>query len=346
MRPIRSTVTAVLDGVIGGLATVRGRVAPEDDAQVRPADPTLPASVDPTLDDSGALEAADPGGSGDDDLGRSIRDAVSSAVVYEATALRHPVAAEVEHLSSIWESAGLNRRFVEEVTLATSDARRRRIERIRRRTESERSVAEDAKAFAADVDWGRTWLYGKVGYRAGRRYGKRLPVADEYAPIAGAVAGGAYGAVSTATGRGLVDVDPQRLFDRIDALARLRDDPVTRASVAREAIDEIDRRIAADDDPLPVEDVVPDEDVARAVTTADEAVPDEIRIDPATRDLITRDLDRALPAGDRHSGDVADLDLPVDGDEASEDGREGEGDETSDRASENDHRDAAVDEER
>lgn len=309
MGRIRTTVAAALDGVIGGLATVRDAVAGADgdpggttDRAAGGAEDDAPATGDAgdaVVANSDRDDSADGSGTADletadgtidlavsdgNGLADAVRERVGTGYEYQKTALRHPIAAQRAHLSALRETPVLSTDFLAEAFVATESAKRDRVERIRRQLDADRTIRDDARDLAGTVDWTRTWEYGKYGFLVGSRYRKRLPVGDAYAPVAGAVAGGAVGAVAGATDRTLVDVDPDRLFDRIDAVSRLRDDPVARAQVTRETLRALDRRVGNDD--LPVERLFEDDLLADIVTREDEAVPDSVPGSPRTRAAI------------------------------------------------------------
>jgi len=272
MGRIRTTVATALDGVIGSLTSVRNAIAGGDGG---PGGTTDLETAHGTTD----LETAD-----GDGLGATVSERVGTGYEYQKTALRHPLAAQRTHLSALRDTSILSTDFLEEAFVATESVKRDRVERIHEYLEADRTIKDDARDLAATVDWSQTWEYGKYGFLVGSRYRKRLPVGDAYAPVAGAVAGGAVGAVAGATDRTLVDVDPDHLFDRIDAASRLRDDPVARARVTRETLRAVDRRLGDDD--VPVERLFEDDLLADLVTREDEVVPESIPGSPRTRAAI------------------------------------------------------------
>lgn len=286
-RP-RNALAGLLDRIIGGLSGIRDRLSGDTGATSPDPPPSeFPESAqgnggDPQAGLNGsdadslatAVEAEAPATVDESGIAAGLRDRIGRNVDYTKTVLRHPVAAQRAHLSALRNESPFSLDFWKEVTLATSDIKSRRTDMIRDQLAADRTLRDDARAAAATVDWRRTWRYGKYGYLAGRRYRKQAPVADAYAPVAGAIAAGTYGAVTGATDRVPIDVDPDRLFDKIDAVSRLKNDPVTRAQMARETIRAVDRRVGTDD--LPVEEVVDDADIAQLVVGQDEAVPDEI----------------------------------------------------------------------
>jgi len=360
MGRIRTTVATALDGVIGGLASVRDAIAASDGdsdgATDRPTggseredrvlgasrgvaggspagDPAGATSGDPPdPSDRGSADGDDSRASGvggsddpngrneatdlepadattdletadDDGLTGAVREWIGTDYEYQTTVLRHPIAAQRAHLSALRETPVLSTDFVKQAFVATESVKRDRVEQINDQLEDDRTLRDDARDLAATVDWSRTWEYGKYGFLVGSRYRKRMPVGDAYAPVAGAVAGGAVGAVASATDRTLVDVDPDRLFDRIDAVSRLRDDPVTRAQVTRETLRAVDRRVGNDD--LPVERLFEDDLFADLVTREDEAVPESVPGSSRTRAAITE-----LIWGDPLSGPPVTTDTP------------------------------------